>query len=106
MAIKYNSYYLNVSSSMNDKAKEVLKVSGEEIVDEAKKIVPVLTGALKNSISYEIDGETLKVGSDLDYALAIEKGSSRRRATPYIEPAMEKSKGNIKNEAEKIYKRW
>lgn len=62
-----------------------------EIVGEAKRIVPVVTGDLQRSISAEVSGPRLVVGSPLVYAPIVESN------TPYLRPALEAVKGKIRS---------
>ncbi|WP_329064885.1 HK97 gp10 family phage protein [Amycolatopsis sp. NBC_01480] len=45
-----------------------------EIHDDAKRLAPVDTGHLRESIDSEINGETARIGSNLNYALFVEEG--------------------------------
>lgn len=61
----------------------------------AKRLVPFLSGDLHDSIGTEVTREGANVvgqlyaGSDkVDYALFVERGTSRARAQPYLRPAM------------------
>jgi len=57
----------------------------------AKQTVPVLTGALKRSITHEpeVPKREVLVGSNLTYAPFVELGTSRMSARPYLRPALE-----------------
>ena len=55
----------------------------DDIVTEAKRIVPVRTGALRDSIEAEVVDNHIIVGSSLDYAPIVEANS------PYLRPALE-----------------
>ena len=61
----------------------------------AKQKVPVLTGALKRSITHEpeVPKREVRVGSNLVYAPFVELGTSKMGAQPYLRPALE---ANIK----------
>jgi len=71
----------------------VQKVAEEEapkIVERAKQIVPVRTGALRNSIYYRITGFLgFEVGASMHYAGFVEYGTRYMRARPYLRPALE-----------------
>lgn len=67
------------------------------IVQEARRIVPVRTGALRDSIgiapggeagSLGMSGVTIEAGED--YAGYVEFGTSRMSARPYMRPALRK----------------
>lgn len=53
---------------------ELLERLGVEIEADAKVACPVRTGRLRESISHEVDGDTLRVGSDVPYAAFVEEG--------------------------------
>lgn len=57
----------------------------------ARNLVPVDTGALKQSITLEVvkedGGYAAYIGSDLEYAPDVEYGKSNQRAQPYLQPA-------------------
>lgn len=54
----------------------------------AKKLCPVDTGRLRNSITHALDGKkSVAVGTNVEYARYVELGTSRRRGTPFLEVA-------------------
>lgn len=53
---------------------EMLERLGAEIEGDAKAGCPVDTGRLRESIGHQVDGDTVRVGSDLDYAGFVEEG--------------------------------
>lgn len=53
----------------------------------AKKICPVDTGRLRNSISHTQDGDNAYIGTNVEYAPYVELGTSRMKAQPYLRPA-------------------
>lgn len=57
---------------------------------EAKRLAPVRTGALKQSIRFEIDYENLVgwYGSDLPYAYFVEVGTVNMAGRHYLEGAL------------------
>ncbi|RLE37706.1 HK97 gp10 family phage protein, partial [Candidatus Woesearchaeota archaeon] len=62
---------------------------GENIVDEARSIVPVRTGYLRSTIYYERKGKhKLIVGAKAHYAGYVEYGTRKMAAQPYLRPAI------------------
>ena len=62
-----------------------------DIEANAKAIVPVDTGFLKNSISVTPAGDlTAFVGPHAEYAIHVEFGTYKSRAQPYLMPSAEK----------------
>lgn len=56
---------------------------GEEVLAEARALVPVLTGNLRDSLTYE-DG---RVYTDVVYAGQVEYGGAHNPPEPYLRPA-------------------
>lgn len=68
---------------------------GGAIAARAQRIVPKRTWALHDSITTKTERRGPKVvtevgagGGDVDYALYVERGTSRQRAQPYLRPAL------------------
>ena len=84
-----------------NKVKAGLKAGALLITNEAKELVPVLTGSLKRSIHDEpikIGSSMFStlIGSNLDYAEKIEFGGSRKAPQGYMRPALDtKGEGAI-----------
>lgn len=62
---------------------------------DAKMIVPVDTGKLRNSIRSEIKKTATTInaetGTDIEYGPVIEFGGARQRAQPYLLPSFNKN---------------
>jgi len=54
----------------------------------AARIVPVDTGRLRASIRLEIEGNTIRMSANTDYAEFVEFGTVKMRAQPYMRPAL------------------
>lgn len=67
--------------------------SGKAMKTGMRRLAPVRTGALRDSIDYELseDGLTATAGPGewIDYAIFVEFGTSRMPAQPYIRPVAE-----------------
>lgn len=66
----------------------VLRRIGQRVLQLAKEIVPVRTGALRDSITMKEDGDGIVIGSDLEYSIYVELGTSKMAAQPYIIPSL------------------
>ena len=67
------------------------------IADEAKALVPVDEGNLRDTIAVEVEGGDVQLvagGGDLlvDYAIEVELGTSKMEAQPYMRPAIDTKK--------------
>jgi len=54
----------------------------------AKRLSPVDTGRLRNSITHTTDDDTVYIGTNVEYAPYVEYGTRYTRAQPFIEPAV------------------
>ena len=60
-----------------------------EVEEEARRLCPKDSGRLANSIETRIkDDDTLSIGSDVPYAIIVEKGSRNQRAQPFLRSAL------------------
>ncbi len=80
-----------------------LRLGGMVIVNEAKELVPVLSGNLKRSLHAEAvevkpDLLTVRMGTNLDYAEKIEFGGSRKAPQGYMRPALDTKSEEAINE--------
>lgn len=88
-------------------ASEALIQTGADIADIAKQLVPVDTGALRQSIgSVPESSEKVIVGAGngpVDYAAHVEYGTSRSAAQPFLTPAFAQAEETFKKRlAEKM----
>lgn len=81
----------DIAAALPAKTRAVVRKAAFDVEGQAKNRVPVDTGALKNSISVEIEGDGLRaiVAPHMEYALAVELGTRRKSAQPYMLPAAE-----------------
>lgn len=54
----------------------------------AKRLCPVDTGRLRSSIMVEMNGNTITLSGNTDYASYIEWGTYKMRPQPFIRPAI------------------
>ena len=80
-------------------ALEAMGLQGEK---HAKEYVPVVTGRLRNSISHTYDTNSAYIGTNVEYAPYGELGTARRKAKPYLRPAVQ----NHVSEYREILKRY
>lgn len=69
---------------------KALELIGGKAESYAKKLCPVDTGRLRNSITHQqYDEHTEVVGTNVEYAPYVELGTHRQAAKPYLRPAAE-----------------
>lgn len=88
--IVYNKFPELIRKSP-EKARELVKKAAYELEARAKVEVPVDTGNLRNSIrtTFENDGMTGVVSTNVEYAIYVEYGTRFMSAHPYFTPAAE-----------------
>jgi len=68
--------------------------------NDANKMCPVDTSRLRTSLAWEIEksGKEIigRVGTNVEYAVYVEYGTSVMSAQPYLRPALEKNRAKIK----------
>ena len=66
-----------------------LEAIGLKVEGYAKLLCPVDTGRLRNSITHVVktNEKTVYIGTNVEYAAAVECGTSRQRPQPYLKPA-------------------
>lgn len=64
-----------------------LEAVGLQAEGYAKRLCPVDTGLLRNSITHTSDEDTAYIGTNVEYAAYVEYGTSRTAAQPYLKPA-------------------
>lgn len=73
-----------------DKAKaEAFKEIIEVSVASVRAITPVDTGKLRGSIEGRVKSEEMvEIGTSVEYSLFVEKGTSRQKAQPFLQPGV------------------
>jgi HK97 gp10 family phage protein len=99
MGFKLN---LKTDKFMRDVEKKVeagMEDAAELVTNKAKQLVPVDTGALKNSIDYEVNRigrrYNVRVSATEPYAIFVEMGTHKMDAQPYLRPALFNNRTDI-----------
>jgi len=101
MSVKYNSYLSDVVESIERSMNSSLNESGKKLAKEVSSAAPVDTGELRDSVDYDVDSDKLEltIGAKAKHAPAIELGTSKAPAQPFLEVTV---KNNIENIIESI----
>lgn len=79
------------------------------IQTSAAQKAAVLTGTLRRSIHTETaetsDGAVARIGTNVDYAIAQEFGTSRMRGQPYLRPAYDEKRDEALREIGRVLKK-
>jgi len=71
-----------VRAALEQAKARALEIIGGKIESYAKGLVPVDTGALRNSITHAVDGDTVIAGSAILYAPYVELGTGKEYSPP------------------------
>lgn len=72
----------------------------------AKRLCPVDTGRLRNSITHAMEGsEAVVIGTNVEYGPYVELGTSRQKAQPFLRPAAQDHVGEYRRIIEEELRR-
>ena len=71
-----------VKAALEQAKARAREIIGGKIESYAKGLVPVDTGALRNSITHAVDGDTVIAGSAILYAPYVELGTGKEYSPP------------------------
>jgi len=86
--VVFESHVGDVLEALGDKKAKALEMCGLTAEGFAKRLAPVDTGRLRNSIAHGADETSAQVGSNVEYAPYVELGTSRMKAQPFLKPAV------------------
>lgn len=80
------------AAGLEELAQKVVAKTALDIEATSKKLAPVDTGMLRNSIGHTLTEDKLgaEVGPTVEYARMVEDGTSRQAPQPYMMPAADK----------------
>lgn len=86
----------NFNKKLSETVPVGLKAGALIIQNEAKKKAPYKTGTLRRSIHTEMISNTqAKVGTDVEYAVYQEFGTSKMQAHPFLRPALDERQQEV-----------
>ena len=80
----YSKDVMSAYSQARERSLEIIGLTAEKY---AKEIVPVDTGRLRNSITHDVDGKEVYIGTNVEYAPPVEYGTVKQKAQPFLVPA-------------------
>lgn len=102
------SHAQEVINAMTGAKQKALEAIGAQCTGYAQMLAPVDTGRLRNSLTWTTDAalgcpdSAVCVGSNVEYAVYQEMGTSKTTAQPYLRPAVEGHMDEYKAIAEKF----
>lgn len=102
----YSDNQLKVTISQNNVSvlQEAIRRSVAKALEEiglvaegaAKRLCPVDTGRLRNSITHAfVKEDEIAIGTNVEYALYVHEGTSRRGGTPFLTQAVQNNAGRF-----------
>lgn len=88
MGIRVTDNTKAASDAILEAASEALAEVGEAAKAYARQNVHVVTGNLRDSIDYQVDGNRVTIYAGMPYAPYEELGTSRQPSHPYLRPAV------------------
>lgn len=87
-----------ISEAIGDALTAALEEIGQVAEGAAKRLCPVDTGRLRNSITHALSGEdSVTIGTNVEYAIYVHEGTSRRDGTPFLRDAAQRNKGRFES---------
>ena len=102
--LEFKSHCDEALSEIARRTKVALETCGLVAEGYAKRLCPVDTGRLRNSINHKQSGDTEYIGTNVEYAAYVEMGTYKTRAQPYLRPAVEDHKNEYKSLIDEIMK--
>ena len=93
--VKVTSRTKEVSAQFKKAVEKGLTAAALLVEGDAKLRAPVDTGNLRSSITHTVDGDKATVHTNVNYSEAVEFGTSRMAAQPYLTPALLENKAKI-----------
>lgn len=84
-----------IGKELKEGIKTALNKGANIVETQAKLLCPVDTGNLRRSITHNVFDDGFEVGTNVEYAIFVEKGTSKTKAQPYLEPALDMSINDI-----------
>jgi len=75
--VKMTDHKQEILDAMHEQVQAALEAIGMDAASTAADKAPVDTGTLKNSISHAVDGNTVYIGTNVEYAPYQELGTSK-----------------------------
>lgn len=102
MEVKITNNSGEFKKAMDEAVLRALEKCGLVAEGYAKKLAPVNTGRLRNSLTHTVKAkeQAAYIGTNVEYAAYVELGTQHQSAQPYLKPAV----ANHAKEYQKIVK--
>ncbi len=87
-----------VASAITSALEAALEEIGLVAEGAAKRLCPVDTGRLRNSITHALMGDdSVAIGTNVEYAIYVHEGTSRRKGVPFLRQAVLNNKSRFES---------
>ena len=87
-----------VASAITSALEAALEEIGLVAEGAAKRLCPVDTGRLRNSITHALMGDdSVAIGTNVEYAIYVHEGTSRRKGVPFLSQAVLNNKSRFES---------
>lgn len=87
-----------VTDGITDGIAKALEEIGLVAEGAAKRLCPVDTGRLRNSITHALMGEdSVAIGTNVEYAPYVHEGTSRHKGVPFLTQAAQSNNGRFES---------
>jgi len=106
MAVKLENNIGKITTAFRREAGKAVSQTAEKVKETTQSFAPVKTGALRDSYQSEKTGElSAQVGTDVNYSVFLEYGTSRAGAQPHLTPAFAGNEQTFENALSEAGKR-
>lgn len=81
-----------IAQAMDSALARALEMIGLAAEGYAKRLCPVDTGRLRNSITHNQVDDSVYIGTNVEYGPYVELGTSKKDARPFLKPAAQDHK--------------
>ncbi len=85
-----------VKRAVEEATASALTAAALAVEGAAVLLCPVDTGNLRASINHQVTTDEARIGTNTEYAPYLEYGTENMKKQPYLRPALDNNKGQIK----------
>lgn len=87
----YKSFNKQVKVAIDSAVEKAVIESALVAEDKVVHLTPVDTGRLRASIAHNTESDRFQVGTNVEYAVYVEKGTSKQKAQPFLKPGINRT---------------
>lgn len=87
--VSIESNAAEIKAAKDAAIERALEAIGLQAEGNVAMLAPVDTGRLRGSITHEVEGDTVYIGTNVEYAPYVEYGTSKTKAQPFLKPGIQ-----------------